>query len=307
MSSTQQSSITTVENLSNQQKTILKAVTLWHTATTWTVNGIQYNIAYSYEPSLQELFDCDHLQGMSWTAELSEAHEALLCHGVLQSESLCGKHCKWLFTEKGRRLANNLLQDEPSAYPFWAKFHGHGPLNAGDPNELTHHRKAVATARYQFGRLDRITDIEMYPGRDKNGYAPDILLYDNKNKHPWAVEAMMHNNDRDRWLQKWQAFARNTHHGIWVFQNRKTMVQFFNHIHRQTSDEPYALTLPGGQITSDPTNWAAETINRKLQTARTSSQYVNNSARLVYTMTGLFRSDKADVDQWVNKALANEF
>lgn len=307
MASTKQHSVTTVDDLSGRQKAILSVVTFWHTETTWNLNGIKYNIAYSYEPALEELFDVESRENISWTAELAEAHEELLRDSVLQSGSICGQHCRWLLTEKGRQLANTLLRDESEIYPPWAKYHGHGPLNCGDPNELTHHRKAVATARYQFSRLHRITDIEMYPSRDTDGYAPDMILSDGENTHPWAVEAMMHNNDRDRWLQKWQAFAQNPHHGIWIFQNRKMMIQFLNHIHRQTNNESYALTLPGGQITSDPTNWAASTINRKLQTARTSSKHVNNAARLVYTMTGLFRSDKADVIQWVQKALANEF
>lgn len=284
---------------------IMWVVLCWMNRKTFDVGGQSLRIDRDYEPSLQELVEAT---GQEWSDEFEAAHKRMRDSGVFKTRQnddqpyCAGRYCKWMPTENFLEVARTVFDEFESAYPFWHRAWRSGAPIFGDGNELLNHRKGVLVAWHTLSDLPWISKAELYP--EESGVKADLITHrDDVHGVNGRVEVLTGNNDSDRWVNKWEAWATTDIPTVWVFKNRTAMVDFFNTIigHDDLVNTDAALILDGGTFTGNPNNWSASKVNDRLKQSRKSDGYYVPTHDLVCTLPSLLEADTDTVQEWCQK------
>jgi len=248
------------------------------------------HIGKEEEPTLQELCDSVDL----CEKERVDAHERMLNRGLLEKKYVAGQLCKWAPTQDFFRVVETIYSDAESLYPGWVDAQEHsGPPTYRDGNELLEHRKGAIALDYALGPIEQITYTELYP-RLRIEERPDLWFYKHGSPCAWGEITGSHNN-RQSWERKYEAWSNSEAlPTMWIFPNRKTMVEFWNYLIR----EDY-IELDNGMFTGEPNNWSPTRVNDRLQRSRT-GRYDYNSHDCCWTIRGLIEADTIDVFTWLD-------
>jgi hypothetical protein len=271
-------------DLNVAQVKILYRVTAWFNRKVFKIHDKKVSIASRYEPTLKQL--CTGI----WEPEWSREHQELIERGLFKSPDrdedihICGRRCEWLPTEDCLQVIESIFDEEKSLYPRWILDEHTGPPTFRDGNELLAHRKGVCRAAHLFGQLERVTSTDLYPSDQPD--RADLWL-SGSGEILAQVEVLTNHNNRDTWTKKFVRW-RDPGYGptIWIFTNRESMVQFWNHLQRHGYIE-----LDGGMFGRMPSNWSPTRVNDRLQRSRKGPMDYK-SHDLVLTLGGLMQAGK---------------
>ena len=273
--------------LTYTETNILFWVTVWFNGTTWKIHGSKAYIGSAYEPTLRVL--CFK----NWEPDFDQAHEQLIERGLFKSERrddnihVAGRRCRWLPTENCMQIIEDIFSDDEQLYPDWATEDHTRPPTFRDGSELLQHRKGVLASAYLFSQLERVTSLLRYP-RNKVPQRPDIYLYRNDEQLA-RVEVLGPHRNTDMWEDKFTQWrGRRAGPTIWIYPNRTTMTQFWNHLITQG-----LIGLDNGRFGGNPNNWSAKRVNARLQRSRKGPpDYTSHD--VVWTLGGVVGGGRVD-------------
>lgn len=271
-------------NLNATQVKILYRVAAWFNRKPFEIHGEKVSIGSSYEPTLRQL--CGDL----WEPEWQQYHQELINRELFKSPDrnenihVGGQRCDWLPTEDCLQVIESIFDEEESLYPHWILEEHTGPPTYRDGNELLEHRKGVCRAAHLFSQLERVTSTDMYPA-DRPDRA-DLWLH-GSGEILAQIEMLTDHNNRDTWTKKFHRWSDpNYEPTIWIFTNRESMVQFWNHLLRHGYIE-----LDGGMFGGELSNWSQTRVNDRLKRSREGPMdYVSHD--LAWTLGGLMHTGK---------------
>lgn len=243
------------------------------------------SIGSTHEPTLRQLLQT-HVE---WSEELETAQDRMQQRGLLTDGYIAGRRCDWLPTPQFFTVAEEIFHDYGHLHPEWLEQHHTGPPCFRDGPEMMTHRKGVLAVNHQFNRtqVPQITLVDVYPalGKAEN---PDLRAW--KHGEPAGfVEVLTDHNNRETWTRKYRAWSKEPEAKIWVFENRQTMTEFWNHLIRNN-----VIEISNGMIRSNPSNWSAEKINNRLQRSRTGN-WDYHTVDVCWTLPSLVTADAVDV------------
>lgn len=275
-----------------EAETLITYLTLaWFNAWSFKIGGHSINIGTDYEPTLRQLCQTK----LSWNDELADAHDRLIKRGVFKDDVyIAGRRCRWTPTQEFFRVADNVFSDAEEIYPQWIEQEHTGPPAFRDGQELLEHRKGVMALDRSFDRIEQISYTDVYPRHLDIAERPDIRIWGHGSPAAWGEILGTHNN-RETWSRKYRAWAENSLPKVWIFPNRQTMVQFWNHLLRRE-----LIELDNGMFTGPASNWSPTRVNDRLQRSRT-GRYSYNSHDCCWTVAGLIEADTVDVLNWLSE------
>jgi len=276
---------------------LLLCVGGWFNGFTFEVENRNVSIGRAYEPSLRQL-TVD--QGV-WFDQSPNAHEAMVRSGLFKSDErnedcyIAGRRCDWLPTQNCLTIIEDIFSESEGLYAPWATESHSGPPTFRDGVELMEHRKGVMATRRAVDPLERVTSLETYPQVDLPE-RPDLRIFGQPPGPMARVEVLSDHNNRDSWENKFTAWsAPKAGPTIWIFKNRRGMVQFWNHLVRHG-----IIQLDGGMFGGRATNWSPTRINDRLQRSREGTPDYS-SHDIVWTIPGVIEADTVDVFEWLSK------
>ena len=285
-------------NLSREQVVILYRVAYWFNGHPLETASQHTYIGNAYEPTLREL--C----GGAWEPEYEVAHQKLIDRGFFKTADgddkedkeiyVAGRRCRWLPTAKSFKVVEHIFSDETDLYPGWLLDEHSRPPTFRDGSELLEHRKGAMAARHLFKRCERCTGSDLYPRIDV-AHRSDLRLFGAGDLLA-RVEVLTNHNDRASWKKKfihWSDPAAGP--TIWIFANRETMVNFWNHMLRTTT-----LELDRGEFGGESKNWSARRVNDRVRRMRQSADY-DVSVDASWTIGGLIEADRVDAFEFLNR------
>lgn len=274
--------------LTEDAVSILFYITGWFNGKAVTVHDKSVTIAIEHEPTLQQLI------GDDWKPHYDEVHEHLTDRGLFKSEGreedvyIAGRRCRWVPTQECMQIIEHIFSGEDLLYPEWVLDEHTRPPTFRDGNELMEHRKGVLAAKHLFNNLTRVTGIDTYPRVDLP-QRPDLRLWGRGGDQLARVEVLTDHRNTDTWVQKFEKWRiKEAGPTIWLFENRKHMIRFWNHLINER-----IIDLDGGRFGGQPTNWSPRRVNDRLRRSREGvPEY--NSHDVVWTIPGVVDGDRVD-------------
>jgi hypothetical protein len=267
-------------SLSRAEVIVLFNIASWFNGESYTVHGSRRSIATEYEPTLRQMF------GDAWSDEFAEAHERLIDRGLCKSRDrgentyIAGRRCRWAPTKNGMQVIETIFSHSSKIYPEWATDQHARPPTFRDGNELMEHRKGTLAAGHLFGQLERVTATEIYP-RVNLPQRPDLRLF-RFGEPVGRVEVLTNHNNTETWQKKFDTWRdKNAGVTVWLYENRKGMVQFWNHLIRNG-----IIELDNGQFGGRPSNWSPKRVNDRLRRSREGRPNYD-SHDIVWTIAGV--------------------
>jgi len=272
---------------------VLFLVCHWYNGKTIDVFDEPRRIATHREPPLEDLF-----RATKWDyAEHEHAHQRLLDNGFLQEEYVCRRKIDWSPTQQGLRAMRDCLGDwTEKLRPHWADDDADGPI-FGDPNEGLLHRKGVEVAAQMLSGMSWAHEpngrpywIDRYPEDGRGEACHDLHVGTTEHLKDVGVEVLTANNNGEYLTEKWKRHAKEDLTTWWICDSRSTACRLFNELHRRE-----VFCLDGGPFT-EPANWSAEAINRKLWRSKDDHRG-KDASDIVHTITGVFEGDRAKIQE----------
>ncbi|MFC6952869.1 hypothetical protein [Halorubellus litoreus] len=285
-------------SLGTTEKQILFSVTGWFNAYSVDIQGRTHHIGRDPEPTLREL--CSSIE--LWSPQSERAHQAMIEAGLFKSPKrdekvyIAGRRCKWLPTEDCLTVIENLFKNHDDVYPPWATTEHSRPPTFRDGPELMSHRKGVMVAGESLKRLNDVTHNDYYP-QGNLPQRPDLRIYGPDPEPIARVEVLTNHGNTGTWENKFTAW-QSTDAGptIWLFENRRGMVRFWNHLVRHGF-----IQLDNGMFGGEAQNWSSTRVNDRLERSR-DGHHAYSSVDLCWTMPGMLAADRIDLHEWA-KAL----
>jgi len=180
------------------------------------------------------------------------------------------------------RSSSAFFSDHEKLYPDWAGDEHTRPPTFRDGSELLQHRKGVLASKHLFGSLERVTFVDTYP-RVNLPQRPDLRLFSHGDQLA-RLEVLTHHRNTDTWeskFEQWRAEAAGP--TIWVFENRKHVIRFWNHFIDQG-----LIETDGGRFGGKVNNWSPLRVNDRLRRSREGLQITSRT-----TSSGLFQACSA--------------
>jgi hypothetical protein len=266
---------------------ILFKVAAWFNGFRFTVHDRKRSIASAHEPPLRQLFDD------RWDPQFDEAHERLIQRGLFKSQDrdenvyIAGRRCRYAPTQNCLKIIEQLFSDHEKLYPDWAGDEHTRPPTFRDGSELLQHRKGVLASKHLFGSLERVTFVDTYP-RVNLPQRPDLRLFSHGDQLA-RLEVLTHHRNTDTWeskFEQWRAEAAGP--TIWVFENRKHVIRFWNHFIDQG-----LIELDGGRFGGKVNNWSPLRVNDRLRRSREGPPNYE-SHDVVWTIPGVLGGGRVD-------------
>lgn len=275
--------------LSREETALTYIVLNWFNGRTFGVGDRVISIGSAYEPELRQLVTS---QDLPWTEGCEEAHDHLRQRGILIDGYLAGRRCDWIPTQDFFTVVENVFHDADGCYPTWVtEAHTGPPAYRDGGTELMLHRKGALALSKSLEHTEYITGTELFP-RIGIAEAPDIRAWTRDDTECWGEIIGDHNN-RETWTRKFRAWEGNDIAVMWIFANRKNMVQFWNHLIRHG-----VIDLDNGMFGSPANNWSAQRVNDRLQRSR--NKRVNyGSHDACWTVGGLIEGGLSESVSWI--------
>lgn len=285
-------------SLRETETQILFCVAAWFSGFAFEIQERPYHIGRDPEPTLRQLCESNEM----WGRQSERAHQAMIEGGLFKSPKraestyLAGRRCKWLPTDEGLTLIEDLFEDHEPIYAPWATSEHTRPPTFRDGPELMEHRKGVMIAGESFNRLNDVTHNDYYP-QGNLPQRPDLRIYGTAPEPLARIEVLTSHENSDTWENKFTAWqSKQAGPTIWLFENRRGMVRFWNHLVRHGF-----IQLDNGMFGGQAQNWSATRVNDRLQRSR-DGRHAYASVDLCWTIPGMLAADRIDVHQWA-KAL----
>lgn len=280
--------------VSREQVIILYRVAYWFNGNPLEYQNQHVSIANFYEPTLRQL--C----GSSWESDFDSEHKELIERGFFKTDDnekelyVAGRRCRWLPTDKSFQVIEHVFAEKEDLYPDWVHDHTRPPTFR-DGSELLEHRKGTMAARHLFSQLERCSGIDVYP-RTKAPHRPDLRLWRHGDQLA-QVEVLTDHNDRENWREKFINWSDpKVPPTIWIFPNRPTMIDFWNHMETNTTIE-----LDGGRFGGkNKNNWSPQRVNDRLRrTKEGPADYASTDAS--WTIGGLIEANRIDAFEFFDR------
>lgn len=291
-------------DLEERHVDVLLTVTVWLNSFTFVSHGTKKRIGTHHEPPLRELgrllFD--------WSKDHEEAHEWLVEHQYFKSldrdESpyCAGRLCHWLPTQRGMDVIEHVFSYYDDVWPSWVKEHHTGPPLFRDGPELMTHRKGVEVAHDSLSKMPWVNGIDRYPMRVDDVVADLHVGLDIVGEPIARVEVLTNHNKRETWVNKFNHWSDPADGWtLWLFENRETMVYFWNTLQGHGEESEQLIWLNNGLFGRRPQNWAAWKVNDRLQRSRNTAGCDYYSKDAVWTIPSLLEADAVDVHEWAKQ------